>query len=63
MLAPVVLREIYYRVLRGDLGSRLVDFAQRGSGSHRVVRAIEWSLLNSIMLRRCASRTSLMPCI
>jgi len=42
VLAPVVLREIYYRVLRGDLGSRLVDLAQSEGGNHRVVRAIEW---------------------
>src|SRR5277367_1774359 len=32
VLAPVVLREIYYRVLRGDLGSRLVDLAQSEGG-------------------------------
>jgi AraC-like DNA-binding protein len=42
VLAPVVQREIYYRVLRGDLGSRLVDLAQSEGGNHRVVRAIEW---------------------
>jgi AraC-like DNA-binding protein len=42
VLAPVVQREIYYRVLRGDLGHRLVDLAQGGSGNHRIVRAIEW---------------------
>jgi len=42
VLAPVVRREIYYRVLRGELGSRLVDLAQSEGGNHRVVRAIEW---------------------
>jgi len=42
VLAPVVQREIYYRVLRGELGSRLIDLAQSESGNHRVVRAIEW---------------------
>jgi AraC-like DNA-binding protein len=42
VLAPVVQREIYYRILRGDLGSRLVDLAQSEGGNHRVVRAIEW---------------------
>src|ERR1700722_2136660 len=36
VLAPVVLREIYYRVLRGDLGHRLVDLAQGGGGNHRI---------------------------
>jgi AraC-like DNA-binding protein len=42
VLAPVIQREIYYRILRGDLGSRLVDLAQSAGGSHRIVRAIEW---------------------
>ncbi|HEX4153963.1 MAG TPA: AraC family transcriptional regulator [Steroidobacteraceae bacterium] len=42
VLAPVVRREIYYRVLRGELGHRLVDLAQGGSGNNRIVRAIEW---------------------
>jgi transcriptional regulator GlxA family with amidase domain len=42
VLAPVVQREIYYRMLRGELGYRLADLAQGESGNHRVVRAIEW---------------------
>jgi AraC-like DNA-binding protein len=42
VLAPVVEREIYYRMLRGELGYRLVDLAQGEGGNHRVVRAIEW---------------------
>src|SRR5580698_1471460 len=42
VLAPVVQREIYYRVLRGELGSRLVDLVQSEGGNRRVVRAIEW---------------------
>jgi AraC-like DNA-binding protein len=42
VLAPIVQREIYYRVLRGDLAHRLIDLAQGDGGSHRIVRAIEW---------------------
>jgi AraC-like DNA-binding protein len=42
MLAPVIQREIYYRVLRAELGHRLVDLAGGDGASHRVVRAIEW---------------------
>jgi AraC-like DNA-binding protein len=42
VLAPVVQREIYYRVLRGELGRRLVDLAEGDGGNHRIVRAIEW---------------------
>jgi AraC-like DNA-binding protein len=42
VLAPVVQREIYYRMLRGKLGSRLVDLVQSEGRNHRIVRAIEW---------------------
>jgi AraC-like DNA-binding protein len=42
VLAPAVQREIYYRVLRGELGQRLVDLAESEGGNHRIVRAIEW---------------------
>jgi AraC-like DNA-binding protein len=42
VLAPVIQREIYYRILRGELGYRLVDLAQSEGGNHRIVRAIEW---------------------
>jgi AraC-like DNA-binding protein len=42
VLAPVIQREIYYRILRGELGHRLVDLAQSEGGNHRIVRAIEW---------------------
>ncbi len=42
VLADVIQREIYYRVLRGELGRRLADMAERDGGSHRIVRVIEW---------------------
>ncbi|MDB5985782.1 MAG: AraC family transcriptional regulator [Nevskia sp.] len=42
VLAPVIQREIYYRVLRGELGQRLVDLAAGDGSNHRIVRAIEW---------------------
>lgn len=42
VLAPVVQREIYYRILRGELGHRLLDLAQGDAVNHRVVRAIAW---------------------
>jgi AraC-like DNA-binding protein len=42
VLGPVVQREIYYRMLRGDLAHRLVDLAQGEGGNHRIVRAIDW---------------------
>lgn len=42
VLAPAVQREIYYRVLRGELGQRLVALAEGDGGQRRVQRAIEW---------------------
>jgi len=42
VLGPVIQREIYYRLLRGEPGYRMVDLAQREGGNHRIVRAIEW---------------------
>lgn len=41
-LAPLALREIFYRLLRGEQGQRLHEIAIPDSQSHRVSRAIEW---------------------
>ncbi|MNN01729.1 HTH-type transcriptional activator RhaS [compost metagenome] len=41
-LAPLALREIFYRLLRGEQGQRLHEIAIPDSQSHRVNRAIEW---------------------
>ena len=40
VLAPASLREIFYRLLIGDLGHRLRDLATAGSRSNRIVRAV-----------------------
>jgi AraC-like DNA-binding protein len=42
ILAPMLHREILYRLLVGDQGDRLRHIASNGSRSHRVARAIEW---------------------
>lgn len=41
VLGPLVIREIVYRLLMGDQGSRLRHLATFGGASHRMVRAIE----------------------
>ncbi|MGH8032816.1 MAG: AraC family transcriptional regulator [Luteimonas sp.] len=41
VLAPLVLREIYYRVLVGDLGHRLREIAAVDGRSQRIARAVE----------------------
>jgi AraC-like DNA-binding protein len=42
ILAPVVHREIIYRLLVGDQGARLRQIAAAGSQSQQIARAIEW---------------------
>lgn len=42
VLAPLIQREIYYRLLMSDQGARLWQIASVGSQSHRVARAIDW---------------------
>lgn len=42
VLGPIALREIYYRLLTGELGHRLTDLAEGGGHTHRIARAIDW---------------------
>ncbi|MBF0379239.1 MAG: AraC family transcriptional regulator [Desulfamplus sp.] len=41
-LAPIIRREIFYRLLVGDQGERLRQMASVGSQSHQIARAIDW---------------------
>jgi AraC-like DNA-binding protein len=41
VLAPLAIREIYYRVLTGGLGPRLRELAVAGSYSQRIARAVD----------------------
>lgn len=42
ILAPMVQREIIYRLLTGDQGRRLRQIASAGSHSQQIARAIDW---------------------
>ena len=42
ILAPVIQREILYRLLVGDQGARLRQIASAGSQSQQIARAIDW---------------------
>ena len=42
ILAPIIQREIIYRLLVGDQGARLRQLASTGSQSHQIARAIDW---------------------
>jgi AraC-like DNA-binding protein len=42
ILAPIIQREIIYRLLVSDQGARLRQIASAGSQSHQIARAIDW---------------------
>lgn len=42
VLAPLIEREIHYRLLKSDLAMRLLQIASVGSQSQRIARAIDW---------------------
>jgi AraC-like DNA-binding protein len=42
ILAPIIKREIFYRLLVGDQGMRLHQMASAGSQSRQIARAIDW---------------------
>lgn len=42
ILAPIIQREIVYRLLVGDQGARLREIASAGSQSYQIARAIDW---------------------
>lgn len=42
ILAPMIRREIFYRLLRGPQGHRLYEIALANSQTHRVCQAITW---------------------
>lgn len=46
ILSPVIQREITYRLLVGEQGSRLRQIASSGSQSNQIARAIEWLKTN-----------------
>lgn len=42
VLAPLIEREIHYRLLSSEHGARIWQIASVGSQSHRIAKAIEW---------------------
>jgi len=42
ILAPIIQREIFYRLLVGDQGVRLRQMASAGSQSQQIARAVDW---------------------
>ncbi len=42
ILAPLIIKEIFYRLLMSPQGDRLKRIAATGTTGHRIVKAIEW---------------------
>lgn len=48
ILAPMIKREIFYRLLMTEQGARLNQFVTEGSHSHQISKAIDWLKNNFI---------------
>lgn len=46
VLAPLIVREIHYRLLRSEQATRLWQITSVGSQGHRVAKAIDWLKMN-----------------
>jgi AraC-like DNA-binding protein len=63
-LAPLVLREITYRVLTGPQGARLRQIASAGAPAHRIARAIRWlkdHFADPLSIESLAGRVGMSP--
>ena len=62
VLAPLAMREIFYRLLCGRQGRHLHEIAVRDSQGHRVTRAIEWlnrNYVEPLRIEELAQRVNL----
>jgi hypothetical protein len=61
VLAPLIQREIHYRLLATDQAPRLRQIASVGSQSHRVARAIDWLKITSGLHHHFRQLTGMSP--
>ncbi len=64
VLAPLIEREIHYRLLHSDQGERLRNIASVGSQGHRIARAISWLKANycqSLRIEELAAHVQMSP--
>lgn len=62
ILAPLILREIYYRLLTGEQGARIRHMATTGSITHQIAQAISWlkeNFRSSVSMDELAARVSM----
>ena len=64
VLAPLIAREIHYRLLKSDQAARLWQIASVGSQGHRVAKAIDWLKTNytaTLRIDELASHVQMSP--
>jgi AraC-like DNA-binding protein len=64
VLAPLIQREIYHRILRSDVGRYLWQMASIGSQGHRIGQAIDWLKANfrePLRVQELAARVGMSP--
>ena len=64
MLAPLIEREIHYRLLMSNQAARLWQIASVGSQGHRIAKAIDWLKVNYMATLRIddlASQVQMSP--
>ncbi len=64
VLAPLIEREIHYRLLRSDQAARLWQIASVGSQGHRIAKAIDWLKANyaaALRIDDLATRVQMSP--
>ncbi|MBD8495794.1 AraC family transcriptional regulator [Pseudomonas syringae] len=64
VMAPMIQREIHYRLLQGDQAARLRQIASVDGQGHRIARAIDWLKLNyaaALRVEDLAARVQMSP--
>lgn len=64
MLAPIIQKEIYYRLLVGNQGARLRQMLSGGSQGHQIARAIYWlkeNFTQPLRIDDLASKVNMSP--
>ncbi|MCG6439783.1 AraC family transcriptional regulator [Vibrio parahaemolyticus] len=62
ILAPIIKREIFYRLLMSEQGTRLHQIVTAGSHSHQIAKAIDWlknNFVKPLSVRDLASYTGM----
>lgn len=64
VLAPLIIREVLYRVLQGEQGASITQFAFTGSHAYRISEAIQWinhDYAKPLLIEELAKEVNLSP--